>query len=631
VNPPARAPDPSRWLIAATLLVLTLAAYEGVRHCGFLGHDDDLLVSQNPVVRQGLTLHGVRWAFVADLLYDSRLANYWTPLAVLSHMLDVSLFGMSPVGHHLMNLLFHALNVVLAFFVFEGLTGARWRSVWVAAILAVHPVHVESVAWVSERKDVLSATFWLLAMAAYIAYARRPSGGRMAAVASALALGLMAKPMLITLPFALLLLDVWPLGRGPLRLRLILEKWPLFLLAVASVGATFLSNLNGRGFDELPLSSRITNALAAYVSYLRAAFWPWPLAVAYPHVGGSLPAGRLVGCVAALATISVVAVGCRARRPYLLLGWCWFLGTLVPAMGLVVQSGSQGWADRFMYVPLMGLSLAISWLAGDWAKTRRRATVAGSVAVVVVLCLAALTRHQVRYWTDDLTLFRHAVAVSPSSEVAHVGLAAALGQQGNLDGAEAEYREALRQKPDFMWARMSLSTLLQTRGQTAQAAAVLEEGLRAAPDKYSFERGLLAARQGRPGEAMELYARALAQNPAHHAALYNWGNLLAAEGRMPEAVEKYRAAARLDRDDGAIANNLALALLFSGHAPEAEARLRAAIELDPESAPLRTSLGLTLAASGRRAEALAQLQEALRLNPQSSDARAALEAELRRP
>jgi protein O-mannosyl-transferase len=631
VNSRTRSSDPSRWLIAATLLVLTLVAYEGVRHCGFLGHDDDLLVSQNPIVRQGLTLHGVRWAFAADLLYDSRLANYWAPLAVLSHMLDVSLFGMSPVGHHLMNLLFHALNVVLAFFVFEGLTGARWRSVWVAVMLAVHPVHVESVAWVSERKDVLSGTFWLLAMAAYVAYARRPSRGRMAAVAAALALGLMAKPMLITLPFALLLLDVWPLGRGPLRLRLVLEKWPLFLLVVASVGATFLSNLNGRGFDELPLSFRIANAFAAYVSYLRAAFWPWPLAVAYPHVGGSLPAGRLVGCVAVLAALSAVAVGCRVRRPYLLVGWCWFLGTLVPAMGLVVQSGSQGWADRFMYVPLMGLSLAISWLAGDWAKTRGRAMVAGSVAVVVVLWLAALTRQQVRYWTDDLTLFRHAVAVSPSSEVAHVGLAAALGQQGNFEGAEAEYREALRQKPDFMWARMSLSTLLQMRGQTVQAAAVLEEGIRTAPDKYSFERGLLAARQGRPAEAMELYARAVARNPAHHAALYNWGNLLAAEGRMPEAVEKYRAAARLDRDDGAIANNLGLALLFSGHAAEAEAHLRAAIELDPESAPLRTSLGLTLGASGRRAEALAQLREAVRLNPQSSDARAALDAELQRP
>jgi tetratricopeptide (TPR) repeat protein len=442
----------------------------------------------------------------------------------------------------------------------------------------------------------------------------------------ALALGLLSKPMVMTFPFALLLLDLWPLGRAPLRHRFLVEKWPLFVLSFASLFATSLSNLNGRTFDELPLAARLANAASAYVSYLREAIWPWPLAVAYPHVGASLSAAKLGGAILVLAGVSAAAWMQRSRRPYLLVGWCWFMGTLLPALGLLVQSGSQGWADRFMYLPTMGLSLAAAFAVSEWTTTRGRVVTAWSVAAVAVIGWTVVSRRQVRYWADDRTLFSHAVAVSPASEVAHVGLAASLADAGDLDGAESEYRAAIHLRPDFMWARLALSTLLAARGREAESAAVVEEGIRAAPDRYEFERGLLAARQGRAEEAMACYARATRRNPRHHAAFYNWGNLLAAQGRMAEAVAKYRAAARLDRDDSTIANNLALALLFSGQTDEAWARLGSALTQDPENAQLHTSAGLVLSASGRPVEAVAELREALRLNPDSADARATLES-----
>jgi tetratricopeptide (TPR) repeat protein len=625
----ARPGGVSRWWIAAVLVLLTAFAHEGVRRAGFLSHDDDLLVSQNPIVRQGLTLQGVRWAFAADLLYDSRLSNYWTPLAVLSHMVDVSLFGMNPMGHHLMNLGLHVLNVLLALVAFERLTGARWRSAFVAAILAVHPVHVESVAWVAERKDVLSGAFWLAALLAYAAYAARPSARGMLWVAGAMMLGLLAKPMLITLPFVLLLLDAWPLRRPAGWRARVVEKWPLFLLAAASVAVTTLPNLNGRSLVELSLAARLTNAVGAYAAYLRQAFWPAGLGVAYAHLGASLSGLRLAACVGVLAAVSVAALVQRRSRPYLAVGWCWFLGVLFPVIGLV-QSGSQGWADRYMYLPMMGLSLSVAWLVGDWARTPRCARGAAGLAATLVLLLALLSRRQVSFWTDDRTLFARAVAVSPSSEMAHLGLGAALAHAGDLEGAETEYREALRRKPDSMFTRLSLSSLLALRGRADEGRSVLHEALDAHPDRYAFERGLLAAREGRAADAMQDYAGAVAENPAHHAALYNWGNLLAASGRMDEAVDKYRAADRLAPDDSAIANNLGLALLFSGHVPEALDRLSAALRLDPENAQLRTSHGLALSAAGQHAEAEAELREAVRLDPKSADAREALEAERRR-
>jgi Flp pilus assembly protein TadD len=622
-------PPRQRWLIALGLVCLTIAAYEGVRRCGFLNYDDNMFVHQNPIVRQGLTWRGVRWAFQAELLYDSHLADYWTPVTVLSRLLDASLFGLQPAAHHLTNLVIHCVNVLLVFFVFESLTGATWRSAFVAAVLAVHPLHVEAVAWLSARKDVLCCAFWFLTIGAYGAYARSPSPRRMALVAAALAFGFMSKPMIMTLPFVLLLLDLWPLGRWHLGRRLILEKWPLFLLTATSLAITLGTNLSLKAAAGFPMAWRVANALDSYLTYLRQAVWPTGVALGYPHPEGSLPLSRLLLCVAVLGLVSALALAARVRRPYLLVGWCWFLGALVPAIG-IVQSGSQARADRFTYIPLIGISLAVSWLAGEWTQRRRTGAAPAILATAVLVCLVTLTRRQVPYWSNDVTLFSHAVDTSPHSPIAHNGLAAALAQKGDLHGSESELREALRLKPDFMFARVSLSNLLTRMNRSAEGQRALEEALLSAPaDQFQFERGLLQERRGRPREAAEHYRSAVAQEPAHAVALYNWGNLLVAEGRVDEAVTRYVAAWRLNPDNSDVTNNLAMAQLLAGRVEPALELLRRGVEFDPDSARLRTSLGYALDAAGRRPEAVAQFREALRLQPGFGEAREALESALK--
>jgi tetratricopeptide (TPR) repeat protein len=328
-----------------------------------------------------------------------------------------------------------------------------------------------------------------------------------------------------------------------------------------------------------------------------------------------------------LGLISALALANGRRRPYLLVGWGWFLGALVPAIGLV-QSGSQARADRFTYIPLMGISLAIAWLAGDWAQRRPGRTAAlATLATIALVALAAVTRRQVTYWKDDFALFSHAVEALPHSPLAHNGLAAALGQKGDLEGSERELREVLRLKPDFMFVRVSLGNLLTRMGRSAEGLHVLEEGLLAAPaGAYEFERGLLRERQGRTREAAEHYSTAVARDPANSVALYNWGNLLVAEGRMDEAVNRYLAAWRLNPDNGDVTNNLGMALLQLGRIEAALERLGEGVAFDPHNVRLRTSLGYALAAAGRKAEAIEQFREALRLQPAYTEARDALEA-----
>jgi Flp pilus assembly protein TadD len=337
-------------------------------------------------------------------------------------------------------------------------------------------------------------------------------------------------------------------------------------------------------------------------------------------------------CAVALGVISALALASRLRRPYLLVGWGWFLGTLVPAIGLV-QSGSQARADRFTYIPLMGISLAVAWLAGDWAQGSRGRRLALAVAASMALvALASATRRQVSHWTDDFALFSHAVEALPHSPLAHNGLAAALAQRGDLGGSERELRQALRLKPDFMFVRVSLANLLARLGRPAEGVRVLEDGLAGQPaDAFQFERGLLRERQGRPREAAELYGAAVARDPSNSAALYNWGNLLVAEGRMEEAVTRYRAAWRLNPDNIDVMNNLGMALLHAGHVEAALERLGEGVAFDPQSVRLHTSLGYALSAAGRNAEAVEQFREALRLQPGAAEAREALESALKAP
>jgi tetratricopeptide (TPR) repeat protein len=392
----------------------------------------------------------------------ANVANNWHPLTLLSHMADVQLFGLHPAGHHGTSLLLHAANALLLFAVLWRMTGAPWRSWMVAALFAVHPTHVESVAWVAERKDVLSALFWILALGAWTAWTRRPSLGRYLLVTALMALGLAAKPMVVTLPFALLLLDLWPLDR--LRLgwkRLLLEKLPLLALSgVSSLVTLRYQQTSMVPLEVLPWTFRLANAAVSYAAYLGKTLFPWHLAVFYP-LPLAIPAWQVAGAAALLLAITALAVWRARRSPWLLTGWLWFLGTLVPVIGLV-QVGRQAMADRYLYLPSIGLFLGLVWGIAELVKRR---SVLAALSTAILLSLAAATWVQVGYWRDSAALYRHALAVTRGNYVAHVGLAKALTAQRDWDGAAEQYRAALALRPEFREARLGLEAVLRAAGR----------------------------------------------------------------------------------------------------------------------------------------------------------------------
>ncbi len=449
-------------LLGAALALLTLAAYLPMLHNGFVNLDDGFYVTGNPHVREGITRASVAWALTANV------ANNWHPLTLLSHQLDVHLFGLDPAGHHATSLLLHLANTLLLFAVLRGMTGALWRSAAVAALFAVHPAHVESVAWVAERKDVLSALFWILAMAAWTGYARRPSLSRYLLAALMMILGLMAKPMVVTLPFALLLLDVWPLERLGLGWkRLIAEKLPLLALsAAASLVTLRYQRTSLAPLDLVPWSLRLANAAVSYAAYLGKLLLPRNLAVFYP-IPLSIPPWEVAGAAALLAALTALAVWKARQAPWLLAGWLWFLGTLVPVIGLV-QVGRQGMADRYTYIPSIGLFVTIVWgiAWGIAALARERRMILVTAAVAAILALAMGTWIQVGYWRDSVALYRHTLAVTRGNYVAHLGLAKALVVKRDWEGAAEQYRAALALRPGLTEARAGLEAVLKAKPRT---------------------------------------------------------------------------------------------------------------------------------------------------------------------
>jgi tetratricopeptide (TPR) repeat protein len=607
--------------IAAALVILTAAAFEGVRRCDFVGFDDNIYVFGHPYVRQGLTWEGVRWALAADLLFESAWADYWMPLTVLSRMADVEMFGLDPEGHHAMNAALHALNVVLVFFMLSRTTGALGRSALAAAVFAVHPVTVESVAWVTERKDVLSALFWMLAVIAYARFAKAGGLLRYSAVAALMALGLMAKPTLIMLPFVLLVLDVWPLRRmaASNALRRVAEKVPLLVLSIASAALTLLAHARGghlASTDELPLGSRMANAAWALVVYVGQVLWPSGLAVPYPYEASGLGAKAAVAALLLLLAGAVVVRSAPAH-PYILTGTAWYVLALVPVLG-IVQTGQQARADRFLYIPVIGLAIVASWGLAELAGRSKAVRAALPWAAATALFAGvALTRAQVRHWESTIALFSHAVAVTKDNAVAHHNLAAALALEGDLAGAERHDREATRIAPDYVEARSALGVVLTRQGRVDEAALHLEVALRHAPSSADvrFNLGVLRARMGRTDEAAAHYAEAVRLSPSLAAAHYNWGNLLAAAGRWREAEARYRETVRLEPDHVDAVNNLALAVAQQGGWAEAARILEGLVARHPDQARARVNLGRALRELGRREEAGAQWREAILRRP----------------
>jgi tetratricopeptide (TPR) repeat protein len=543
---------------AVGLAALTITLYAQVARHDFVRFDDYAYIVDNPMVGAGLTWDGIRWAFA------SSAQSNWHPLTWLSHMLDVELFGLAPGGHHLTSVLLHAVSAAVLFAAFRVMTGAYWPSLLTAALFAVHPLRVESVAWAAERKDVLAGLFWMLTLLAYGLYARKPGFGRYLGVVVFMALGLMAKPMLVTLPFVLLLLDVWPLNRwrsrergpaGPVS-RLVLEKVPLLVLTGLSTVVTIVVQRAGgavQNLEGLPLWARLANAPVAYVSYLVKTLWPRGLAFYYPHpaIVSDDPLDALLlpslATAGLLAAITVWGWRVGRHRPHLLVGWLWYLGTLVPVIG-IVQVGNQAFADRYAYLPLVGIYLMIAWTVSDLAARSpalRRTLAAG--AVIVVALLSATTWGQIRHWRNSVTLFEHAIRVTRDNYVAHNNLGNELARRGDLAEAVRHYEIALRIKPDLSQAHNNLGSTLSRQGETAQAATHFQEATRLDPGYATAHYNLATAleRLGSPVQAMARYERALRLDPTLAEAHERLGHLLASSGRPSDAVDHYRRA--LDR------------------------------------------------------------------------------------
>ena len=580
-------------LILLGLAVVTFALYAQVIGHQFITLDDPTYIQENPMVNRGVTLAGLAWAFTTF-----HAAN-WHPLTWISHMIDCQLFGMN-AGHQLLvNALIHVANTLLVFWFLLRTTHARWPSALVAALFALHPLHVESVAWASERKDTLSTFFGLLSLIAYSRYAEAPAISRYIWVAVTLALGLLAKPMLVTWPLVMLLLDYWPLGRvngqparrslggggWPVVRGLVVEKIPLFALAAASAVMTLIAQSREgavRTLGHEAITLRLSNALVSYAKYLLLTFWPNDLAVYYPFAG--IPAWQIIGAASLLIGITVFCVSQRRIRPYLIVGWLWFLGTLVPVIG-IVQVGGQIMADRYFYIPSIGLLMALVFGLADIAKSWRVGPLlSAGAAAAVLLILATLTNAQIQRWHDSFTLFEHTLAVTPPNLRIEHNLGVALGLGDRYDEAAAHFEKALQIDPNFY------------------------DGL--------VVMGVTRAHQGRLPEAMEYFRTAIRSQPDVPKARVQLAHALWNENRDEAALEEMRRASQLAPKDADIRADFGLALAMVGTIPEAIEQLHEALRLNPNSAETHNNLGLALLASGKARESIPEFEVALRLKPE---------------
>jgi tetratricopeptide (TPR) repeat protein len=606
-------------LVAFALALATVAVYLPVFQNELVDYDDDYYISQNPNLKLGLGAEGLKWAFT-----ESYGAN-WYPLTWLSLMIDFELFGMSAAAFHGVNLALHVASALLLFGVFLRMTGALGASAFVSAIFALHPTHVESVAWAAERKDVLSALFWMLTLWAYARYGAKPAPRRIALVSLFLALGLMSKPMLVTLPFVLLLLDAWPLGRlGKVPLsRLVLEKAPLFaLVAISSVVTFIVQRAEGAvaPLQAYSLGTRAANALVAYAAYVGKAFWPSRLSPYYPHPGDGLPlwhAGAALAALAALTVLTLALARGNERLRFLPVGWLWYLGTLVPVIGLV-QVGQQAMADRYTYLPYIGLSIIVAFGFSEIAKRFEvpRPTLAAAGALSLV-ALAAVASAQVRVWRDSVTLFEHALRVTAENPLAHINLGVAYLNRGRLEDAERELEAAIRLHPGAAEAHRALGAVRAKQNRSREALDLYRAALRLDPGSSFTHRemaGLLLS-LGDLSQALAHFREASALAPSDGDALVDLAVALSREGRHEEAAAKIEQASRLAVDEARLHHNWGVALMERGELGEAAKRFERAIALRPDYALAHFSAGQAAMGGGDFTKAAGHFREALRIEP----------------
>lgn len=636
-----RKPKPAErnTLLPVLLFFVVLGAFLPCLRNGFVSFDDPLYVTQNPHVSQGLTWGSLKWA------WTSTEAQNWHPLTWISHILDVQLFGLNPAGHHATNVILHALNTAMLFLLLQRMTGARWRSFAVAALFGLHPLRVESVAWVSERKDVLSVCFWMLTTLAYVRYVEienlefkiqnsksktqsKPLSKKTRSrfevqpvPASLLAsqrfwywaavllftCGLLCKPMLVTLPFALLLLDYWPLRRWPQTSvkKLLLEKVPFMLLAAASSVGTYLVQERGGAVtpgDTLSISARLGNAVVSYARYVGMSVWPVDLCVIYPHPG-HWPTGTIAEAGLVLIGVSALILWRRHALPYLAVGWFWFLGTLVPTIGLI-QVGRQALADRYTYIPSIGLWLGVVWgldkLTERW---RNRETLARAGGVTVLVLCMVLTVRQIGFWKDTKALYARARAVTQHNWIASACLAGELQRDGEMEEAVAMYLESLQINPHRTEVRCKLADLLAERRRFDEALAQFQMAVTLDPgDVYANERvaGILQD-MGRLDKAIDQWNKVIRLKPDYADAYSNLGNCHGMKGRAEEAVRCFEQAVKLKPMSAQNHRELGVGLANEGHWDAAIVQFQQALQLDPSDAQARENLNAAMSDKGRAA------------------------------
>lgn len=618
-------------LIYVAVGLVTLSAYWQVRHNEFIAtFDDDLYIVDNSHVNAGITFEGLRWAFTTSHAFN------WHPLTWLSHMVDCQLFGVDASSHHLMNVAFHILNSLLLLTVLWRMTGRLWASAFVSAAFALHPLHVESVAWASERKDVLSTLFWMLTLLAYASYCKRPNLRRYLLVFLALGLGLLAKQMLVTLPIVLLALDYWPLRRLRLKAeqasdmqqtfpavsrgRCVLEKAPLLALsAAASIVVYLVQQQTGpvRPFAEYPLAWQVGNALVAYVAYIGKTVWPSNLAIFYPHRGANLPIWHIAWSALLLASVTVGAMWRTKKRPYLLSGWLWYLVTLVPVIGLV-QVGLQAYADRYTYIPLTGLFIIVAWGAVDvLSGVRNKRTILSLCALVPLLAFAFLTRRQVGYWRNGMTLYKHATVAVKDNWWGYHHIGELLVRENKPDEAIENLKEAIRIKPDFTNAYNEIGVIFIKQGKLEEAIENLKQALRINPNFVEGRSNLAFAlsRAGKREEAAKHYSMLLKRDPGRPEAHYNLANILVEMGRLDEAGLHFRKVIEIKPDYFEARSNLANVAAKQGRLEEAITHWEELVKVNPNEVTLYSNLGTAYQRLDKPDKPISHWERALQLKP----------------
>ncbi len=655
-------------LLCTLLVLLVISVYWQVGRFEFLDWDDTIYITENSAIQSGVTYSGIKWAF------STFHATNWHPITWLSHMLDVQLFGMDAGWHHLSSVLLHIFNTLLLFLVLTRMTGLIGRSGFVAALFALHPLHVESVAWVAERKDLLSTFFWMLTVYIYAFYIQRPELKRYLLVAVCFAIGLMAKPMLVTLPLILLLLDYWPLKRFPIRYPvdsnavvlgrqssiayLILEKVPLLMLSMASSVITFIAQDRGGAVTSINDSvahgsvdavaigfgwgERISNALLSYTSYLGKTFYPIDLSFFYPF-RSDVQSGLLIQSALLILSISLVAVWLIRHKPYIFIGWFWFIGMLVPVSGVVLV-GWQSMADRYTYLPLVGIFIIIAWGLPDLLKRWPGCNkILASAAIFSIFACAVLSYIQVGYWRNNLSLYRHAVEATPESAFVHFKLGTTLAEKGAYEAAAVQLEEALRIQPFDLRARFNLGLVLLRSKQFKKAIKHFTEILNRYPSYTAAERqidiarsmlrqqqmiaavndspeiymqrGMRLEQQGRVQDAILVYQQILQYKPEYIKAHQKLGFLFYRSGRVDEAIMHYKTLRRLQPDSAIVYYNLGLALADKNQLDEAIEQYQHALRIQPDWAEIYNNLGVALFRKGMADQAINNFKKALQIRP----------------